>query len=148
MQPVKFGDDGGVWIRRHTPRVVHAMTLVAGGAVAGLAYEIVSVSHYKQPSWPILTNPNIVQRPLDIARKAVHLDRLNVHGHHSVTKTLLAHLGNEGLASFFKDPTASPHNSTSQVTRPKLHAFLRTLGRVGPWGIGFLVWEAFGPGIS
>jgi hypothetical protein len=116
-------------VRRHTPRVVHALTLVAGGAIAGLAYEMVS-------------------RPLDIARRAVYLDRVNTHGYHSVTRTLLHQVKNEGIFSFFIDPSAQLKDSTAQVSRPKLYAFLRTLGRVGPWGCGFLVWEAVGPGLA
>lgn len=45
--------------RRHTPRVVHATTLVTGGVVAGLAYEMTS-------------------RPWDAARKAVHLHSIEM----------------------------------------------------------------------
>lgn len=102
------------------------MVLVSGGAIAGLSYEMVS-------------------RPLDLARRAVYLDRVNVHGHHSVTKTLLHQLKDQGLSSFFKDPSAQ---AKDLAPRPRVYAFLRTLARVGPWGMGFLVWEAVGPGIS
>lgn len=129
IQAFKFGDDGGAGVRRHTPRVVHALTLVTGGAIAGLAYEMVS-------------------RPLDIARRAVYLDKVNTNGYHSVTKTLLHQVKDEGIFSFFVDPAAQLRDSTVPVSRPKLYAFLRTLGRVGPWGCGFLVWEAVGPGLA
>lgn len=123
--PMNFGDDGGA-LRRHTPRVVHAVVLVSGGAIAGLSYEMVS-------------------RPLDLARRAVYLDRVKINGHHSVTKTLLHQVKTEGISSFFKNPSAQVNDS---APRPRVYAFLRTLARVGPWGMGFLVWEAVGPGIS
>jgi len=48
----------------------------------------------------------------------------------------------EGLKYFFSalpDPTAE--------TASKWARGLRILGRVGPWGVGFLVWEASGQGL-
>ncbi|OBZ75426.1 hypothetical protein A0H81_04128 [Grifola frondosa] len=80
----KFADEKAA--RRHAPRIVHAITLVAGGTVAGLAYEIVC-------------------RPWDAARKAVHVDRLSpVSNGHSITTILLQKLRDDGLLSFFKNP--------------------------------------------
>jgi hypothetical protein len=116
-------------VLRHSPRIVHATTLVCGGTIAGLAYEMVC-------------------RPLDNARKAVHLDRISACGHHSITTVLLRQLRDDGVASFFKDPTAHLHDAVAQTSRPKLHAFFRTLGRISPWGLAFICFEAFGPGIS
>jgi len=119
-------------VRKHTPRVMHAMTLVAGGAIAGLAYELTC-------------------RPWDIARKAVHIDRLNpISERHSIASILLRKLRNDGILSYFRDPNHVPHHvdpSTSAVRR-RLYLAARTLARVGPWGVGFLVWEALGPGIA
>lgn len=113
-------------IRRNIPRIVHAMTLVTGGACAGLAYELAS-------------------RPWDIARKVVHIDRVTAPSeHHSMAVLLLHKVKTEGLSSFFVNPTNLPRESPSSHTR----RVLRTLARVGPWGVGFLVWEAFRPGAS
>ena len=117
-------------VRRHTPRVVHATTLVTGGAIAGLAYEMVC-------------------RPWDAARKAVHIDRLApAHDQHSIPAILLRQAREQGVLSFFKNPVYVAHDASTSPMRRRANAALRTLGRVGPWGVGFLVWEAFGPGIS
>lgn len=109
--------------RKHTPRVVHAITLVSGGAGAGLAYEVAS-------------------RPWDIARKAVDADRMRSPQRHPIPLILLRKFRDEGWHSFFVNPAQTSHGTS------RGQSALRTLGRVGPWGVGFLVWEAFGPGIS
>ncbi|KAI0362316.1 hypothetical protein OH77DRAFT_1515581 [Trametes cingulata] len=117
-------------LRKHTPRIVRATTLVTGGAIAGLAYELVS-------------------RPWDAARKAVHIDRLSpAHVRHSIPAIILRKVHEEGMVSFFRNPAHVPHDPSASRMRRRLNVALRTLGRVGPWGAGFLVWEAFGPGIS
>lgn len=117
-------------VRKHTPRVVHASTLVAGGAIAGLAYEVAS-------------------RPWDAMRKAVHHDRLAPPGkQHSIAGILLRMAREDGVRAFFANPAHVPHDPSASRMRRRLNATLRTLGRVGPWGVGFLVWEAFGPGLS
>lgn len=119
-------------LRRHVPRLVHATTLVAGGAIAGLAYELTC-------------------RPWDMARKAVHVDRLSsTSERHSLVVILLRKLREDGLLSYFKDPNHVSHHEdlSTPLLRRRLYSASRTLARVGPWGIGFLVWEAFGPGIS
>lgn len=117
-------------VRKHTPRVVHASTLVAGGAIAGLAYEMAS-------------------RPWDAMRKAVHHDRLAPPGkQHSIAGILLHMAREDGVRAFFANPAHVPHDPSASRMRRRLNAALRTLGRVGPWGVGFLVWEAFGPGLS
>lgn len=114
-------------IRKLAPRVVHAVTLVSGGAVAGLAYEMVC-------------------RPIDHSRRVYHLRRVCKKDSHSIVRTLFSKSKEDGILSFFKDPSSHFHESPS--TRPRLHTFLRTIARVGPWGVGFLVWESFGPGLS
>ena len=128
-----FGSDSATRfrsVRKHTPRVVYATTLVAGGAVAGLAYEMAS-------------------RPWDTMRKAVHHDRLAPPGkQHSVAGIILHKAREDGVRSFFANPAHVPHDPSASRVRWRLNAALRTLGRVGPWGVGFLVWEAFGPGLS
>ena len=114
-------------IRRHAPRVVHAATLVSGGAVAGLAYEISC-------------------RPIDHSRRAYYLRGVHDKGDHSIIRILSHKLKEDGLLSLFKDPNSHLHDTPS--SRPRLHTFLRTVARVGPWGVGFLVWESLGPGLS
>jgi hypothetical protein len=124
-------------LKRHAPKAIHGITLVAGGVAAGVAYEVCS-------------------RPWDSARRAVYVDRVT-----AVTATpprtpsafaALAHkVRDEGLLSFLRDPSASPTDvsrSTSDRLRSRLIAMSRMLARVGPWGVGFLVWESLGPGIS
>ena len=54
----------------------------------------------------------------------------------------------DGLLSFFRDTASAEERGTTSPGRQRLLRVARTLGRVGPWGVGFLVWEAFGPGIS
>jgi hypothetical protein len=114
-------------IRRHAPRVVHAATLVSGGAIAGFAYEMVC-------------------RPIDHFRRAYYLQGVHGKGDHSIVRTLSHKLKEDGVLSLFKDPSSHLHETPS--SRPRLHAFLRTVARVGPWGVGFLVWESLGPGLS
>lgn len=119
-------------LKNNTPRIVHAVTLVSGGAGAGLAYELAT-------------------RPWDIARKTVHVDRITAgKEHHSIAVILMRKLRVEGLSSFFANPSPATHADDVQASpvQRRLYSALRTLARVGPWGVGFLVWEAFGPGIS
>ncbi|KAH9934686.1 uncharacterized protein B0H18DRAFT_977706 [Fomitopsis serialis] len=119
-------------LRRHAPRTAHAVTLVTGGAFAGLAYEVAC-------------------RPWDVARKVVHIDRVaSPSPKHSAVEIVLQRLRQDGPLSFFRDPYyVPPHEDTSLTPlRRRLYSASRTLARVGPWGVGFLAWEAFGPGIS
>ena len=118
-------------VRKHTPRVVHAMTLVTGGAVAGLAYELAC-------------------RPWDAARKAVNVARVTPGSQqqHSAVRVVLSKAREDGVLAFFRNPAHAPHDPATSPVRRRLNTALRTLGRVGPWGVGFLVWEAFGPGLA
>ena len=113
-------------IRKFAPRVIHATALVSGGAIAGLAYEMVC-------------------RPIDHSRRAYHLQGVYDKDGRSILRTLFHKLEVDGVLSFFKDPSSHIHENPS--SRPRLHAFLRTVARVGPWGIGFLVWESLGSGL-
>ena len=125
--------DEGQPVRRHLPRLLHGVTLVSGGVIAGLAYELSG-------------------RPWDVARRTLYLSRVHSTATHTSKRLmitlLLKKVNDDGLLGFFRDPNANDqvrvaHGSYRQTT----YAALRTLGRVGPWGVGFLVWEAFGPGI-
>lgn len=127
----KYGEGHKQSLMCHLPRTVHGVILVAGGVVAGLAYELLS-------------------RPFDIARKAVQQDKV-IHPiiHGSTMKAIMRKTREDGIASFFRDPSrAESKSAPGNAGGRKLYAMLRTLARVGPWGMGFLVWEALGPGIS
>ena len=127
VQQGKYGLDAKA--HRHMPKIVHAMTLVTGGAIAGLAYEVCC-------------------RPWDVARKAVHVDRVVSTERHSIPLVLLNKARDDGWLSFVRNPVQHVHDHSTSPVQKKLQSLARTLARVGPWGIGFLVWEAFGPGIS
>ncbi|GJE95174.1 hypothetical protein PsYK624_113550 [Phanerochaete sordida] len=117
-------------LTRNAPRVAHALTLVMGGAVAGLAYELAC-------------------RPWDVARHAVHVGRvLGARAGAPAAGVLLQKLRDDGVAAFFRPAVVHEHAPHASPAQRRLHALGRTLGRVGPWGIGFLAWEAFGPGLS
>jgi len=117
-------------LRRHAPRIVHAATLVFGGVIAGLAYELTC-------------------RPWDAARKEAHIHEVCCGSdRRSVVRVLLQKTREDGILSFFRNPAHTPHDPSLSLFRRRLYSAARTLARVGPWGMGFLVWEAFGPGIS
>lgn len=115
--------------RSHIPRIVHGSVLVSGGILAGGAYELVG-------------------RPFDVARRTVYLHRV-AHPHltssAAATKAILDRARDEGLHSFFRAPVSHHEMRTA---KNRLYSALRVLGRMGPWGAGFLIWEAFGPGLA
>ncbi|KAG0705346.1 hypothetical protein DFH29DRAFT_981016 [Suillus ampliporus] len=115
---------------RHFPRAIHSITLVTGGASAGLAYEILS-------------------RPWDVTRRTIQLERtLHPTLKHPLF-VIVQKLRGEGIIHFFRDPsTVGSEKKETSAFRRRIYSGLRTLARVGPWGLGFLVWEAFGPGLS
>ncbi|KIJ69582.1 hypothetical protein HYDPIDRAFT_36617 [Hydnomerulius pinastri MD-312] len=118
----------------HLPRLAHAVTLVGGGAFAGLAYEILC-------------------RPWDVARCVIELRKTlpsRSSADRSSISALVLKAREDGILTFFRDHSAvlhKPLESQSNVHR-RISSALRTLARVGPWGMGFLVWEAFGPGLA
>ncbi|KAF8919345.1 hypothetical protein CPB85DRAFT_1278680 [Mucidula mucida] len=112
----------------HLPRTFHGITLVTGGVVAGLAFELVG-------------------RPWDVARRTVELHRLAVPRSTSA-KTPTWHIvwnkfRDEGLMHFFHNPSGAEHIHAPSGGQRRLYTVLRTLGRAGPWGVGFLVWEMY-----
>jgi hypothetical protein len=133
VQPFKVADGQPTSMQRHLPRVVHGFTLVAGGVAAGLAYEVVG-------------------RPWDVARKLAHIEQVQAFTAHRPRRYLMDSIArmirDDGLLSLFRDATNKEERTLTSPGRQRLLAAARTLGRVGPWGVGFLVWEAFGPGIS
>lgn len=140
--------------RTSTARAVHAVTLVSGGVIAGLGYEMVC-------------------RPFDNARRVVHLADTHRRGEHIrlaasnasvqfdtaveprlavISRDIFQKIESDGLRYFFRDPQAIPLHVQAQASATSgsnraLYAFLRTMARLGPWGIGFLVWEGIGGGL-
>ncbi|KAF8837006.1 hypothetical protein BDN67DRAFT_973489 [Paxillus ammoniavirescens] len=118
----------------HLPRVTHALTLVGGGALAGLTYETLC-------------------RPWDVARRVIELEKTlpsRSASSHSSVSALARKAREDGIASFFREQSAAlrePLEIQSNIQR-RISSACRTLARVGPWGIGFLVWEALGPGLD
>ncbi|KAF8969928.1 hypothetical protein BDZ97DRAFT_1793425 [Flammula alnicola] len=115
-------------IYKQVPAVVNGVALVTGGVIAGLSYEYAC-------------------RPWDIARRAIHLGRLaSQQKQESSFGILKQKIVEDGFRYFFQQANL-PHNPTETRTKWSVRA-LRTAGRVGPWGIGFLVWEAYGSGLT
>ncbi|KAL5533179.1 hypothetical protein ACEPAF_4955 [Sanghuangporus sanghuang] len=107
---------------------------LTGGILAGLGYDITS-------------------RPFDQARRIVHAQRVTNPAQRTVgagLQAIVKHIRDDGLLSFFR--SVSAHESLRSPERPmslfrrRLYSALRFLGRMGPWGAGFLIWEAYGPG--
>lgn len=117
------------------PRLVHGCSLVGGGVLAGLAYEIST-------------------RPFDEARRIVHAQRVSDPSHKTIYagfRAVMYRAQEDGINPFFRSkPNHEAPNSPDQFSfrHPRLYSLLRVMGRVGPWGAGFLIWEAFGPGLS
>lgn len=82
----------------------------------------------------------------------VHLE----HTVHASTKRSAAsivaeQLRHNGVLAFFRHPIAlHPEGElpASGWLRKSSYNTIRALARVGPWGVGFLVWEAYGPGLG
>lgn len=140
--------------KKNTARIAQGVTLVGGGVVAGLSYEVAA-------------------RPFDNARKLVYLydqhqrqdNRNGTNGEPTstasktarkaleaksrvkiITRLILDKIRSDGVESFFVDPQKVLHATDPSVssTSRSLQALLRTLGRVGPWGVGFLLYESLG----
>lgn len=125
---------GNRGVESHVPRIVHGTCLVTGGVLAGLAYEFAS-------------------RPFDEARRVVHAQRVSDASHRTIPAALQAlgdKLRTDGIRYFFHG--AHVHDEASvqadSLLRRRVRSVLRVLGRVGPWGAGFLIWEIYGPGLS
>lgn len=143
--------------RNTTSRVAQGVTLVSGGVVAGLGYEIVC-------------------RPFDNARRLVYLEDVHRRATQTspdaesprsgsgsergvprpetrsrvVMRVIVQKLKSDGVLYFFSNPqqvTHVPDAAVSRATRG-MYAALRTLGRVGPWGVGFLLYESLGGNLT
>ena len=115
-------------------RIAHGIVLVSGGVAAGYGYEIAS-------------------RPFDNARRLLESPS-GVQGSPSIPNTkplpqpaaamMLSRIRSEGLLWLFRSVTSN--NGTGDVRG--VYRALRALGRLGPWGVGFLMWEGLAPDFS
>jgi hypothetical protein len=114
-------------------RGINKTSRVAGGVLAGLSYEFVA-------------------RPFDVARKTVQLSKLraasSLDGYPAMV-AVLRKVQDDGMSSFFRNPESQRaiRGGSDGISR-RVSACLRVLARVGPWGVGFLIFEAFGPGLA
>lgn len=116
------------------PQFTHAFTLVCGGVIAGLTYESLC-------------------KPWDVARRAVTLQKTLVShpsGRQSLFSVLRRKVQADGITWFFRGqpPGLPEHVELRSNIHRRISSALRTLGRVGPWGAGFLVWESFCSGLD
>lgn len=115
-------------------RIGHGIVLASGGIAAGLGYEYVS-------------------RPFDNARRIVsHTTHTAPDARHSfwtIMSIMTRHVHENGvislLASHQPSASSTAAETGSSVLRARALILLRALGRLGPWGIGFLMWEGFAP---
>ncbi|CAE6479186.1 unnamed protein product [Rhizoctonia solani] len=132
-------------------RVAQSLVLVGGGVVGGIGHEFIA-------------------RPFDTARRIIHIHETHTRAesakrlknrHYSDLGPDLFHrqtlrsklmtsisvlkeaAREEGLVYFFRSVTPTSFDSRSSPYQ-RLQTALRTLARVGPWGVAFVVWEATG----
>ncbi|CAK5279457.1 unnamed protein product [Mycena citricolor] len=117
------GESEGGKLRRHMPQFLYGLTLVTGGAIAGLSYEIIG-------------------RPWDVVRHEVRLNALAKERRTPIA-LLARKIEEEGFSRLFRDPL---NTIPERGPRPRIYTMLKTLARVGPWGIGFLVYQAYDTG--
>ncbi|KAF9532312.1 hypothetical protein CPB83DRAFT_847633 [Crepidotus variabilis] len=115
--------DTAARVKTQLPAIANGVTLITGGVFAGLAYEYSC-------------------RPFEIARRIIYLERLERPD--TAYRILGKRIATEGLGSLFQSDILPHVHSTGPPS--KWAKVYRTIGRVGPWGIGFLVWEAYGSG--
>jgi len=132
---------------RRISRTVHGVTLVSGGVRAFRPLLYVSKINIAQVFAGLAYE--YIGRPFDHVRRLAHLHKV-IHSQGSLVPLVFKQF-QEDPTAFFRNPfytadSASSHSKSSGKQR--LLVVLRTLGRVGPWGIGFLAWEAFGQGLG
>jgi hypothetical protein len=105
-------------------RIVHGTIMVTGGVVAGLVYEFIG-------------------RPFEVLRSLTRLtlpsDKALQSG--NMTQVALHRVRTRGILSFFQ-------NVDIARTSGRTQSCLRLLGRVGPWGLAFWIWEVLGLGVD
>lgn len=89
-------------------------------------------------------------RPWDVARRIVRMEKISAtQSPFNMVQLIVLKARDEGILSFLRSHH-SPHDDPPLQSgfRRRLVGVSRTLGRVGPWGFGFLVWESYGPSLS
>lgn len=148
-------------------RVAQSTTLVVGGGntsfpyltdqglsnntfevVAGIGYELVGRPFdVMRREWHIYTVTHPYPRTLaDVTTDHPRPDHIL-----SAPRLALHILKEQGLRGLFRSPLPHPHppaEPNQDRWKRRVYPVLRTIARVGPWGVGFLVWEAFGTGIQ
>ncbi|KAJ7184271.1 hypothetical protein C8R46DRAFT_455907 [Mycena filopes] len=116
---------------KHLPPFAQGLTLVTGGVAAGLSYEVIG-------------------RPWDVARHAARLNVLSNQEYCSPVVLVTRKIREEGFLCLFRDPTAASASNppAARDWQRRMYGVLRTLARVGPWGVGFLVYQAYDSGLS
>ncbi|KAJ7074272.1 hypothetical protein C8F01DRAFT_1099903 [Mycena amicta] len=110
------------------PQFLYGLTLVTGGVVAGLSYEVIG-------------------RPWDASRHAIRVHRLTSAERRSPIAVVSHKIREEGFFCLFRDAvSANASTSSSHAGYRRMYGVLRTLARVGPWGVGFLVFQAYESG--
>lgn len=117
-------------------RVARATTLVSGGVVAGLGYELVS-----RPWDHARRTVQVYQLAARFAPAAVKPQKITAI---SAAKHILRKAREDGVISFFRNPDFVASSNDPTPRHRRLYVALRTLARVGPWGVAFLVWESVG----
>ncbi|KAJ6606489.1 hypothetical protein DFH09DRAFT_1269429 [Mycena vulgaris] len=110
----------GTSFKNHLPQFVHGMTLVTGGVIAGLSYEVIG-------------------RPWEVTRQAVRLNVVTKQEYHSPLVLVAQKIQQEGFLCLFRDPNAASADSPASG-HPRIYSVLRTLARVGPWGANSCTW--------
>ncbi|KAJ7771691.1 mitochondrial carrier domain-containing protein [Mycena metata] len=79
--------------KKHLPQFAHGLTLVTGGVVAGLSYEVLG-------------------RPWDVARHAARLNVLSNQEYHSPVVLVTRKIREEGFLCLFRNPTTANASSS------------------------------------
>jgi hypothetical protein len=105
-------------------RIVHGTILVTGGVVAGLVYELIG-------------------RPFEVLRSLTRLSLPSEKAlqNNNMIQISLHRARTRGVLSFFR-------SADIVRTSSRVQSCLRLLGRVGPWGLAFWIWEVLGLGID
>lgn len=88
----------------------------------------------------------MIGRPWDTFRRAVELKKAT-GSFRSPIVSLVDWSREEGWMSFFRDSTVSSPGQATPAGIGRFYPILRMLGKVGPWGVCFLAWEIWGPGL-
>ena len=126
------------------------VTLVTGGVSGRFPSHLLMLNgSFSRAGWQVIAGLayEIVSRPFDVARRLVLRDRFDKGSDHSPSRVILRKVRKEGIIHFFKRPPSVEHTPAPRGVQ-RLQRGLRAIGRLGPWGVGFLVWEIYGPGLG